>query len=120
MLNNEVQKKCEYIIHGAAVSAGAVGLSPIPGSDAPALLGIQISMLIALGSTLQIPMTEHFAKSLAKNALAQQAGKMLAGQLAKAIPFIGSVANAGVAFGLTETLGWDFVNEYSKQTYQVM
>ena len=112
MLNKETQEKCEFIIHGAAISAGAVGVSPIPGSDAPILLGIQVSMLIALGNVLGIPMTKHMAASLAKNAVAKQAGKLIAGQFSKLIPGIGSFVNATVAATLTETLGWDFVNEY--------
>ena len=120
MLNEKLKTKCGYIIHTAAVSAGAVGLSPIPGSDAPAILTIQVSMLIALGNALQVPLTKHFATSLAKNALAQQAGKLLAGQIAKTIPLFGSVVNGTVAAGITETLGWDFVNEYANQSIIVM
>ena len=116
MLNNELKTKCSYIIHTAAASAGAVGLSPIPGSDAPVILTIQVSMLIALGNTLQVPLTKHFATSLAK----QQTGKLLAGKIDKTIPLFGSVVNGAVAAGITETLGWDFVNKYIKQPNIVM
>lgn len=113
LLDTETKEKCKYIIHGASTAAGAIGLSPIPGSDTMPIIGIQVSMIIALGNVLDISIDKSFATSLAKTALAKQAGKMIAGQLTKAIPVIGSGINAAVAFGITETLGWDFVRDYT-------
>lgn len=118
MLTNEVKERCEYIIHGAATAAAGIGLSPIPGSDAAPIMAVQVAMILALGRALNIPVEESFAASLAKNAIAKQVGKYLAGQLLKTIPFVGSFGNAVVAFGITEALGWDFVNQYADSSVE--
>lgn len=114
MLTNEMKERCAYIIHGAATAAGAVGLSPIPGSDAAPIMAVQTSMILALGNVLNVPIEKSFAASLAKNAIAKQIGKYLACQILKVIPGAGSVSNAAVAFAITEALGWDFVNQYAE------
>lgn len=119
MLTNEMKDRCAYIIHGAATTAGAIGLSPIPGSDAAPIMATQVAMILALGSALKVPVEKSFASSLAKNAIAKQAGKYLAGQILKVIPFVGSAGNAAVAFGITEALGWDFVNEYAGEMKEI-
>lgn len=117
MLTNEIKEKCEYIIHGAATTAGGIGLSPIPGSDAAPIMAVQVAMILALGRALNIPVEESFAVSLAKNAIAKQAGKYIASQLVKILPG-GNIVNAVVAFGITEALGWDFVDQYADSSVE--
>ena len=52
---------------------------------------------------------------MAKNVVAKNVGKLFVGELTKIIPGFGSAVNAGVAFCVTEALGWDFVNEYTTE-----
>ena len=49
------KRKCMGIIHAASVSAAGIGagLANIPGSDAPALLAIQTTMIISLGAVFK-------------------------------------------------------------------
>lgn len=118
MANNgitaEEKEKCNYIIHGAATAAGAIGVIPIPGSDILPLIGVQVSMIIALARVFNYPITENIAKEMVKTYLMGQAAKILAAQLAKLIPF-GSAANATVAVGLTEVLGWETAEKFKKE-----
>lgn len=115
IMDEKTKERCNYIIHTFSTMAGSVGAAPLPGSDAMPLMAIQIGMIMALSQTLKIPMEKATAKGIAKNAVAQSAGKLFVGQLSKIIPGVGSAINAVVAFGLTEILGWDFVNEYATE-----
>ena len=79
------------------------------------LMAIQVGMIMLLAQELKIPLEEATAKAIAKNAIAKNIGKLFVGELTKAIPGFGSAVNAGVAFCVTEVLGWDFVNEYTTE-----
>ena len=111
-MTNLQKERCHEIIHTAATAAGGIGLSPIPGSDIVPLVALQTTMILALGKVFNVKIEESYAKSLAKTAIAGQVGKLVAGQLLKLIPGFGSVANAGVAFSVTELLGWDTVDDF--------
>ena len=41
---------------------------------------------------------------------------MIASQLTKLIPFVGSAINATVAVGVTEVLGWDVGREFYRKS----
>ena len=114
----EQENQCEMIIHAAAASCAAIGVSPIPGSDAPLLIAAQVTMLVALSRVFDISLSKSVAESMAKTAFASNIGKVAAGQFAKMIPFFGSVNNAGVAFSITEMIGWDAAREFAKQAQQ--
>ena len=111
-MTQEQKEQCQVIIHTAATAAGAIGLSPIPGSDIAPLIATQTTMIIALGRVFNIKIDKSYAVSLAKTAIMGQVGKLVASQLLKFIPGLGSVANAGVAFSLTEMLGWDVAEDF--------
>lgn len=109
-------EKCQAIIHSAAVASAASGALPIPGSDAVAIVAIQATMIISLGRVFDVRMTESSAKALALTMITQHMGKMVAGGLVKLIPGIGSAINASVAFSITEMIGWEVAEDFSKQT----
>ena len=111
-MTQEQKEQCQVIIHSAATAAGGVGLSPIPGSDSAPLIAIQTTMIVALGRVFNVKIDKSYATSLAKTAIVGQIGKLVASQLLKLIPGLGSVANAGVAFSLTEVLGWDTAEDF--------
>lgn len=101
-----VKKRIKYYTAGAA----AIGGSPIPVSDAVLLTGLQVAMAadifriygldVTLSKKLEMVIGEKMVSML---------GKMVAGNLIKLIPGIGTVAgalvNAGVASAITYSLG---------------
>lgn len=111
-MNQEQKQQCQVIIHTAAVAAGGIGLSPIPGSDIVPLIATQTTMILALGRVFNVNVEKSYAASLAKTAIISQLGKVVAGQFLKIFPGIGNAANAGVAFSMTELLGWDVADEF--------
>ena len=110
------ESKCEAIIHTASVACGAVGVSPIPGSDALPIMAIQTTMVLSLANVFGIGIDRSFAMAMVKEQVAKQAGKMIASQLTKLIPFVGSAINATVAAGITEVLGWDVAREFYRKS----
>lgn len=113
-MTNEQHDKCQLIIHSAAVSAGAAGALPIPGSDAIPIAAIQTAMIIGLGSVFDKRITESIAVSMAGRLMAESAGKVVAGGLIKLIPGVGSVVNASVAFTITEAMGWEVAEDFAR------
>lgn len=109
----DVQGKCKVIIHGASLATAGVGVSPLPGSDAPAIMALQAAMIVALGQVFGVSLSKASAMAVVKSALAKKLGITAVGQLAKFIPVFGSGINAAIAGGLTEVLGWETVREYS-------
>lgn len=112
------KERCHEIIHTAAVAAGGIGLSPIPGSDIVPLVTVQTAMILALANVFDVSIEKSYAAALAKTAIASQFGKLAAGQLLKMIPGLGSVANGAVAFSVTELLGWDAAKELHEMSYE--
>lgn len=105
--NNLDLKKAqaEKIISLAAVSAGAIGLTPIPMSDSITLVPIQLTMIAKITSIYDMDSNESvISKALVSNLIISQLGKLLATQLLKLIPF-GSLINGGVASSITYALG---------------
>lgn len=111
------RKKCHAIIHGAATSgaAAAAGMAQLPGADAPVLIGIEISMTIALGAVFGISLTESAAKSIVLSNLAAYAGRGISQALIGWIPGLGNIINAGTALTLIETMGWAIAKDFSNQ-----
>lgn len=112
----ELEKKCHIAIHSATTAAAAAGAIPIPMSDAVPITAAQIGMIIALGKTFGITLSQSAAKSIAGVALTQQAGRAIFTNLLKAIPGAGSVAGgalgAATAGALTEALGWIVADDF--------
>jgi uncharacterized protein (DUF697 family) len=114
-MNPEQKKKCHAIIHGAATSGAgaAAGMAQLPGADVPVLIGIEISMTIALGAVFGISLTESSAKSFVVAYLASYAGRGISQALLGWIPGLGNAINAGTAFGLIEAMGWAIANDFA-------
>ncbi|MBO5434437.1 DUF697 domain-containing protein [bacterium] len=117
-MSNDQKMKCHSIIHSFASACAAIGAYPVPGSDIAPLIATQTAMIIALGKVFDIELSQSYAESLAKTAIAGNVGKLLACELTKLIPGVGSATNAVVAFAITELVGWDvaseFFNKYSR------
>ena len=110
-MTNDQKTKCHTIIHTFASACAGIGAAPIPGSD--------IAPLIALGKVFDINLNSSYAESMAKTAIAGNIGKILASELTKLIPGVGSATNAIVAFSITELIGWDAADEFLRQSQSV-
>ena len=108
--------KVHAIIHSSAASAAAVGagLAQIPSSDAPILVTIQTTMIVAIGAVFHKTVTESLAKSMLADFLGVTVGKTVANILIGWLPGIGNGINAVTAAGLTEAIGWAAAKEFDE------
>ncbi len=101
------------IIHVAAGAAGAVGLSPIPFSDALAIAPIQAGMIYKMNDAFEVKMKDSVAASLITGLLGvtavAQVGRTLVNGLLKFIPVVGSVAGSATAVAITEGIGFAYL-----------
>lgn len=108
-------KACNGIIHIASVACGAAGFIPIPVADAIPISAAQVIMIVSLGKTFDIEITESAAKSIISAAAATFVGR----NVLKLIPGAGWIASAAIAAGITEAIGWitavDFAKQYRKE-----
>lgn len=104
----ETAKSCIKYYVGLAA---AIGGSPIPMSDAVALTALQITMTANIFHIYGIDnSTANLAKNFIQSKVVSMVGKMVAGNLIKLIPGLGSgagaVINAGVAASITYSMGY--------------
>lgn len=114
-MNNDEKKKCQKVIHSAAVAAAGIGFVPIPGADSGPICAIQAGMIIALARVFKISITKDAAVSISKTFIVGNIGKTIVGQLSKFIPIVGSSINASVAAALTEALGWEIAEDFDNK-----
>lgn len=102
----DVRRRCELIIHSASVAAGgAAAVAVMPGSDAVAIMPIQVAMVATLAREHGIAPSVSLIKSTIYATLGSIVGKAGAGLLLRWTPVAGNVVRAGVAFSVTEALG---------------
>lgn len=114
-MTNEDKEKCQYIIHGSAAAAAAIGFIPLPGADLAPICAVQSAMIVALSRVFKLAITDETARQMAKTFIVGNIGKMLVSQFSKLVPILGGGVNATVAAGLTEALGWEVVEEFDKK-----
>lgn len=101
------EARCAMIIHGAAATAsGAAAISLIPGSDAMAIMPIQIAMIAALAYEFGVDVPTSAIRSTMYAGLGRIVGQGGAGLLLRWTPIAGQVVRAGIAASVTEGLGW--------------
>ena len=99
-------ERSEWIIHGAsAAAAGAAAISPIPGSDAIAIMPIQIAMVAGIARQYDLDVSTALVRSTIYASLTTITGRASAGLLMRWVPVAGNVVRAGVAAGVTQALG---------------
>lgn len=112
-----MQEGASKIVHIAAASAGTVGASPIPGSDAPLIAAIQSTMIYKLNTEFEVneaesSMTTLLTGILSATALAQ-VGKAVVANVLKFIPgagtIFGAVISATTAVAITEAVGFAYI-----------
>lgn len=118
------------IVHGAsaAAGAGAVGASPIPGSDAPLIAAVQSGMIYKINSEFELDTSTSKTTSVVAGILGitavAQVGKAVVSNALKFIPGVGSLIggaiSAATAVALTQAVGHAYiqvlVSYYNKET----
>lgn len=107
--------QCRTIIHGASLSAGAVGagLAQFPGSDNAVITPIQVTMTIALGRVFGIELTESGSRGIVLSGIGACVGRTASQLLVGWIPGVGNAVNAVTAAAITETLGWHIADDFA-------
>ena len=116
-LDKKVSAARKWVTRYAATT-GAIGASPIPFSDAPLLVGAQLSMLAHVtaifGLSVEKAVLTAIISSVAGVSGTTLGGKTLVSNLLKFIPGVGSVAggaiSASVASMMTIALGLAYIN----------
>lgn len=110
-------QRAHAIVAGTAVTAGGVAATPIPFSDAVAIVPIQITMLASISAVWGLPTSTAYLGTLVSGAITSTGGTLVgraaAAELLKLIPGVGSVVggaiNAGVASALTSAFGEAYI-----------
>ncbi|WP_233408476.1 YcjF family protein [Helicobacter pylori] len=106
------------IIHIVSGAAGAVGLIPIPFSDALAIAPIQAGMIYKMNDAFGMDLEESVAVSLITGLLGvtavAQVGRTLINGFLKFIPGAGSVAGGATAAVITEGIGFAYLKALKK------
>jgi uncharacterized protein (DUF697 family)/predicted GTPase len=110
-------RRARVAVGKAATAAGGAGLLPVPGADAVAIVGIQISMLARISTIFDLKQSAGFLQTVLSMALGVAgttfAGRTLVSSLLKLVPGVGSVAGALVrgttAATLTKALGEAYI-----------
>ncbi|GLB49307.1 YcjF family protein [Neptunitalea lumnitzerae] len=114
----DIKKKTAHkIVVSAAGIAGSIGATPIPFSDAVALVPVQVTMLAGITSVFGFTLEEGFLKTLIASVItgsgATLIGRSIASNLLKFIPGVGSVAggiiSAGTAAAVTTAFGEAYI-----------
>lgn len=104
------RKNARIAIGTATVAAAAVGVSPIPFSDAFLLVPIQLAMCATIIEIYGIDIIAGALQALIGDLVITNIGRSLAGNIVKLIPVFGeaagAVANASVASLITGSLGF--------------
>ncbi|MFB2881370.1 YcjF family protein [Floridanema aerugineum] len=117
-------KNAHTIVAAAAVTAGGIGATPVPFTDAIAIVPIQVGMLAGITVAWGLPSDITFLSTLISGAItgagatiagqmAARAGIQLLGDLLKLIPgpgsIVGGVVNGATAAVLTTAFGEAYI-----------
>jgi uncharacterized protein (DUF697 family)/predicted GTPase len=111
------KSRSHLIVATSATSAAGLAVAPIPFADAALLLPVQVAMIAGITATFGLSLTQGLLTSLVAStvggAAATVGGRVLAGNLLKLIPGLGSVAggalNAAAAAAVTTTFGEAYI-----------
>jgi uncharacterized protein (DUF697 family) len=114
IISDDQNLKCHGIIHTAssAAAAAAAGMAQIPLSDAAVIVPIQITMIVSLGSVLDIELTKSAATSLLGTITTSAIGRGISQVFLGWIPGLGNALNACTAAAITEAAGWAVVKYF--------
>ncbi|NJK64465.1 MAG: hypothetical protein HC921_18830 [Synechococcaceae cyanobacterium SM2_3_1] len=103
------RKVAGKVIGLCSTACGAVATSPIPMSDLPLLMSVQLAMIVVIGyisgRELSFKAAGEFLAAFGINLGSGFVLKQAARSMVKLLPGFGSVVSAGVAFAGTQALG---------------
>ena len=104
------------LIHVFSGLAGGVGfgLAQLPSSDAPVIVSIQTTMIMALAERYAVEMSRTAAAELALTLAATMVGRSASQVLVGWIPGMGNLLNAATAASITEAVGWAAVRWFQR------
>ena len=118
-MNEERRRQCRTIIHTAAAGAAAGNAIPLPGlglaADMAALTGMTMKLASVFGGSLAEEAAKGLAVTTLKQAVLRQPIKLLAKELSKALPIIGSLVAPAIAVTIVEATGWAIANELDRK-----
>ncbi|MFV9507429.1 MAG: hypothetical protein AB4911_22990 [Oscillochloridaceae bacterium umkhey_bin13] len=104
------RNQAAIIIHasatGAAALSGVMANIAMFGADIPFLAAINITMILSLGKLFGQKLERKALTTVGLQLLAMSAGPLVAKGLLGIVPGLGNLINAGVAFTITEGIGW--------------
>ncbi|HNC94724.1 MAG TPA: hypothetical protein PLA94_23535 [Myxococcota bacterium] len=105
------------IIHAASIVAAGVGagLAQLPGSDAPVLMGIQSTMILAIADAMGVRITRAAAVDLLLTFGATMAGRWITQVLVGWLPGWGNAINGATAAILTQFIGWTATRHFGRR-----
>jgi len=114
------QVRAHRVVASATVLAGTIGLTPIPFSDAIAIIPIQVSMLAGISSVFGLELSTAFVTTLVSSAFtavaATMAGRTIVAGLLKFIPganVAGGMIAGATAAALTTAFGEAYIGTLS-------
>ncbi len=105
--------RAEATVRRSAAAAGAAGATPIPLADAAGVFGVQVGMIITISLNMGVKLKRSDLQAMAMTLIGAlgltAGGRFLAGQFAKLIPGLGTLAGSAItgstAAALTYGLG---------------
>ena len=103
----------ETTVRRSAAAAGAAGATPIPLADAAGVFGVQVGMIISISLNMGVKLKRSDLQAMAMTLIGAlgltAGGRFIAGQFAKLIPGLGTIAGSAItgttAAALTYGLG---------------
>ncbi len=117
--------KAETTVKRATAAAGAAGATPIPLADAAGVFGVQVGMIVAVSLQMGVKLKRSDLQAMAMTLIGAlgltAGGRFIAGQFAKLIPGLGTVAGSAItgttAAAITYGLGKAYI-EYLRSFFQ--
>ena len=109
--------RAETTVRRASAAAGAAGATPIPLADAAGVFGIQVGMIVAISLQMGVRLKRSDLQPMAMTLIGAlgltAGGRFIAGQFAKLIPGLGTVAGSAItgstAAAITYGLGRAYI-----------
>jgi uncharacterized protein (DUF697 family) len=105
----------DVIIHTASLAAVGIGtgMSQLPGSDMPLLMGLQSGMITEIAKCYGHSINNHAAVAMIATFAAGVGGRFISQLIVGWIPGFGNAINGATAGLITETIGWN-ADDYFK------
>jgi len=118
-------RRCELRVRQAAAAAGAAGAAPIPLADAAGVFGVQVGMIVSVSLNMGVKLERSDLRAMAVTLIGAlgltAGGRFIAGQVAKLVPGIGTIAGSAMtgttAAAITYGLGRAYI-EYLRGFFE--